>query len=189
MEGGAIICPDERTKTHIDHLKNFGFVGETTVVASGINGKMNEMQAALGLLQLKHIDHALQRRAKIDRQYRMALADVPGIQCVPRGTQQADNHAYFPIRVLAGYPLSREQLYERLREKGILARRYFFPLIADFPMYRGLASAAPEQLPVARQVSQEILCLPIFPELTENEIARITSIIGHIAYRSSNAKE
>ena len=177
MEGGAIVCPDEKTKRHIDHLKNFGFVGEATVVASGINGKMNEMQAALGLLQLNHIDHALQSRAKIDRLYRQALADIEGIQCLPRGAQMADNHAYFPIVVGPAYPLSRDELYERLREQGVFARRYFYPLISEYPMYRGLPSASPENLPNACRAAQQVLCLPIFPEMTDAEQAGVIELI------------
>lgn len=178
MEGGAIVCPDERTKTHIDHLKNFGFVGETTVVASGINGKMNEMQAALGLLQLKHIDQALERRAKIDRTYRQALADVPGIHCIPRGVQKVDNYSYFPILINDDYPLSRNKLYERLRTGGIFARKYFYPLIADYPMYRGLESAKKNRIPIATEAAERVLCLPIYPGLSIQETEAITKMIS-----------
>ena len=140
-EGGAIICPDAKRKRHIDHLKNVGFVGETTVVASGINGKMNEMQAALGLLQLKHIDHALARRAEIAARYRKAIETLPGLACVPDAGQRTVNHAYFPILVGDDFPLSRDALYDRLKANGINGRRYFYPLISEFPMYRGLNGA------------------------------------------------
>ena len=173
FEGGAIICPDAKTKQHIDHLKNFGFVGETTVVASGINGKMQEFSAALGLLQLKYVDAALARRREIDTFYRKQLANVPGITCAPRAGQQADNYAYFPILVDPEYPLSRDALYEKLREQGIYGRRYFYPLISEFPMYRGLPSARRDHLPVASKVAEQVICLPIYPDLSLDDQDRI----------------
>ncbi len=177
FEGGAIICPDARTKQRIDHLKNFGFVNETTVVAPGINGKMNEVCAAFGLLQLKHIDRALAHRARIDSLYRELLAGVPGIDCpAPSGAAQS-NHAYFPVMVGDGYPLSRDELYQLMRDQNILVRRYFYPLISEFPMYRGLPSATPSNLPNAQAAARRVLCLPIHPELAESDVARICSLV------------
>ena len=125
FEGGAIICPDAKTKRHIDNLKNFGLAGETRVVDTGINGKMNEMQAALGLLQLQHIDHALARRAEIVARYRDAIDSIEGLSYVPDAGQQVANHAYFPILVADDYPLSRDSLYDTLKSNGINSRRYF----------------------------------------------------------------
>lgn len=177
FEGGAIVCPDAKTKQRIDHLKNFGFVDETTVVASGINGKMSEINAAFGLLQLKYIDDALARRAQIDAAYREQLANVPGIRCVPRGDEKVANHSYFPILVEPDYPLSRDALYQKLRDHDIYARRYFYPLISDFPMYRGLPSANRSNLPVATNAASKVLCLPIFPALTDIQLDRIVSLI------------
>jgi dTDP-4-amino-4,6-dideoxygalactose transaminase len=177
FEGGAIVCPDAKTKQRIDHLKNFGFVDETTVVAPGINGKMSEINAAFGLLQLQHIGEALQRRAEIAAVYRQALASVPGIRPLPEGAQAVANHAYFPVLVDSHFPLSRDQLYQHLRDHNIYARRYFYPLISDFPMYRGLPSADPANLPVARRASEQVLCLPIYPALTAPEQARVLSVI------------
>lgn len=177
FEGGAIVCPDAKTKQHIDNLKNFGFVNETTVVASGINGKMSEFNAALGLLQLKYVDQALARRREIDLTYRASLADVAGIHCVERGPQTHDNHAYFPILVGPEYTISRDELYERLREHGIYARRYFYPLIADFPMYRGGASAQHENIPVAFDIASKVICLPIYSELQKNDLDIIIDTI------------
>ncbi len=179
FEGGAIICPDARTYRRIGHLKNFGFVDETTVVAPGINGKMSEVNAAFGLLQLRYIDDALARRAQIDRMYRERLCGLRGIGCMPpRDTQARANHAYFPILVGPEFPLGRDALYQYLRDNGIHARRYFYPLISDFPMYRGLPSAAPERLPVARSASQRILCLPIYPDLTEAQVEYICDLVA-----------
>jgi dTDP-4-amino-4,6-dideoxygalactose transaminase len=165
FEGGAIICPDAKTKQRIDQLKNFGFVDEVTVVAPGINGKMSELNAAFGLLQLKGIDEDLQKRKVIDSNYRTGLADVKGIHCLTDAGEQVANYSYFPILVKSDYPLDRDALYQKLKDNGIYARRYFYPLISDFPMYRGLPSATHKNLPVAKKVANEVICLPIFPEL------------------------
>lgn len=178
FEGGAIVCPDAKTKQHIDNLKNFGFVNETTVVAAGINGKMSEFSAALGLLQLKYVDQALARRRTIDRTYRQRLRNVPGIRCVERGEQTRDNHAYFPILVEPEYALSRDALYEHLRENGIHGRRYFYPLISEFPMYRGLHSAQLANLPVAAAIAEQAICLPIYPDLAEPDQQRLCELIS-----------
>ncbi len=177
FEGGAIVCPDAKTKLRIDHLKNFGFVDEVTVVAPGINGKMSEFNAALGLLQLKGIDEALQKRKAIDARYRKGLAGVKGIHCLLDVGEKAANYAYFPILVRPEYPLNREELYQKLRDNGIYARRYFYPLISDFPMYRGLPSAAQSNLPVAKKASDQVICLPIYPALDAEDQAKIISII------------
>ncbi|CDN58640.1 dTDP-4-amino-4,6-dideoxy-D-glucose aminotransferase VioA [Burkholderia cenocepacia] len=178
FEGGAIICPDAKTKQRIDHLKNFGFVDEVTVVASGINGKMSEVNAAFGLLQLQHIDDALARRQEIDARYRELLRDIPGIRCLPDAGEIAANYAYFPILVEPEYSLSRDALYTQFRNRDIYVRRYFHPLISDFPMYRGLPSASRANLPVAADASMKVLCLPIYPALTEYDLRRIVGVIA-----------
>ncbi|KDB10599.1 DegT/DnrJ/EryC1/StrS aminotransferase [Burkholderia sp. lig30] len=178
FEGGAIICPDAKTKQRIDHLKNFGYVDEVTVVAPGINGKMSEINAAFGLLQLRHIDEALARRKAIDTLYRTMLRDIPGIRCLPDAGEKVANYAYFPILVEADYPLSRDALYQKFRDNDIYARRYFYPLISDFPMYRGLPSADRSNLPVAASAALKVLCLPIYPALSTSELERIVGIIA-----------
>ncbi len=180
FEGGAIVCPDSKTKDRIDDLKNFGFHDEVTVVAPGINAKMNEVQAAFGLLQLKYINEAIDRRRKIDAQYREHLSSVRGIFCPLLPTDTIYNYAYFPILVEKGYPLSREAVYEKLRQNGIYSRRYFYPLISDFPMYRGLPTAHRENLSVATEVSANVLCLPIYPALNLEDQQRIINIIQEI---------
>ncbi len=178
FEGGAIICPDAKTKLRIDHLKNFGIVDDATVVAPGINGKMNEVSAAFGLLQLQYIEQLLEKRALIDQQYRALLKDVPGIYCIPQTAKQKRNHAYFPILVQDPYPLSRDELHFRLKDIGIHGRRYFYPLISDFPMYRGLLSARKDNLPVASQAARQVLCLPIYPDLELSAVDHICSFIA-----------
>lgn len=178
FEGGAIICPDAKTKRRIDDLKNFGYNGEVTVVAPGINAKMNELQAAFGLLQLKHIDQAIQRRKAIDAQYRKLLSNVEGISCTPVSTDTIYNYAYFPILVGKEYTITRDELNDKLRRYGIFPRRYFYPLISEFPMYRGLPSAAPSNLPIAKATADRVLCLPIYPALEHDSVMRIASIIA-----------
>jgi dTDP-4-amino-4,6-dideoxygalactose transaminase len=177
FEGGAIISPDAKTKQRIDHLKNFGFVDEVTVVAPGINGKMSEINAAFGLLQLKYIDAALSRRKEIDGAYRAQLADVKGIHCLNGALQSDANHSYFPILVQQDYPLSRDALYQKLKDNNIYARRYFYPLISEFPMYRGMPSAHRENLPVATVAAQKVLCLPIYPALTQQDQQRVIDLV------------
>lgn len=178
FEGGAIVCPDAAIKERIDRLKNFGIVDETTVVAPGINGKMSEINAAFGLLELKHIDGTLARRRAIDRLYRQLLAGVPGIVCPEAAPNGEDNCSYFPILVDERRPLDRDALYHRLREHQIYARRYFYPLISDFPMYRDLPSASPERLPEAGRMARTVLCLPIYPTLTDAEVTRIADLVA-----------
>ncbi len=177
FEGGAIICPDAKTKQRIDHLKNFGFVDEVTVVAPGINGKMSEINAAFGLLQLKHIDGALARRKEIDATYRQQLVGVKGIRCLNDAGEKLVNHAYFPILVQPDYTQSRDALYQKLKDHGIYARRYFYPLISDFPMYRSMPSAQHANLRVANDASSKVLCLPIYPALRPHEQQRVIDII------------
>ena len=177
FEGGAIVCPDGKTKQRIDHLKNFGFVNEVTVVAPGINGKMSEFNAALGLLQLKYYDQAIARRDKIDATYREKLAGVRGIRCLEYADRDSTNFAYFPILVEPDYPVSRDDLYKRLKDQNVNPRRYFYPLISDFPMYRGLPSAHRENLPVASRVAGQVLCLPMYPALRSNDLSRIIDVV------------
>ena len=177
FEGGAIVCPDAKTKQRIDHLKNFGFVDEVTVVAPGINGKMSEWSAALGLLQLKYFDGAIARRKEIDAAYRKRLRGVSGVRCLPLA-EGSSNYAYFPILVESDYPVSRDALYRELRDHDIHPRRYFYPLISDFPMYRGLPSANRNNLPVASRIAEQVLCLPMYPALREAELERIVRIIA-----------
>ena len=173
FEGGALVSRDAKMKERIGFLKNFGFADETIVVAPGINGKLNEVQAAFGLLQLKYVDRALAARDRVARRYRDAFAGVKGLRYLADVAEATSNNAYFPIFVGTGFPLTRDELYDRLRASGIYARRYFYPLISDMPMYRGLPSATATNLPVAKRVADEVLCLPIYPDLSAPEQERI----------------
>jgi dTDP-4-amino-4,6-dideoxygalactose transaminase len=178
FEGGAIVCHDESTKKRIDFLKNFGFAGETTVVAPGINAKMNEFQAAIGLLQLKYVDSSIQRRRQIAQYYRERLRDIYGIVCLDDLPGVKHCYQYFPILIkMAQYGKTRHEVYEGLKQYGIFSRRYFYPLISQFPVYRGLESAQPGKLPVAESTTEEVLCLPIYPDLSIDEVEYITEKI------------
>ena len=177
FEGGAIVCRDAKTKQHVDHLKNFGFVNETTVVEAGINGKMSEVNAAFGMLQLRHIQASLARRRQVDAAYRAALTGVPGIRLLKGADELEINYSYFPMLVEPDYPTSRDALYEKLRSQGIFARRYFYPLIANFPMYKDMASARPENLQQANAAANKVLCLPIYSALSLQDVTRIVNIV------------
>lgn len=180
FEGGAIVCHSAEMKEHIDRLKNFGITDEVTVCELGINGKMSEINAALGLLQLKYIDGVIQRRGEISRLYRDLLSRTAGIECLNLSGSVRQNFAYFPIIVRAEYPLTRDGLHEKLRQQNVYARKYFYPLISQFSMYRMLASAHPQNLPIATDIAQRVLCLPIYPELSYEDVEVISRIISMI---------
>ncbi|MDH6524788.1 DegT/DnrJ/EryC1/StrS family aminotransferase [Polynucleobacter sphagniphilus] len=169
FEGGAIISPDLQTKTRIDQLKNFGFTDEITVIEAGINGKMSEVNAAFGLLQLKYVNEAIELRKNIDHTYRQSLSAVSGIECIHAPYHVVGNYSYFPVLVTPQFPLSRDALYEKLKTYGVFTRRYFYPLISSFPMYKNFPSANPENLTVSTDVANKILCLPIYPDLTPEQ--------------------
>lgn len=178
FEGGAIISHDEKTKRHIDDLKNFGFRGETTVVAPGINAKMNEVQAAMGLLQLKYINQNVEKRRLITLKYRELLANIPGIRFMKDMPGVKHCYPYFPVFVdEAEYGMSRDALYEKLKTHDIYGRRYFYPLISQFPTYRNLDSALPGKMPVAEKITGQVICLPLFPELTSDQQIVIVDLL------------
>jgi dTDP-4-amino-4,6-dideoxygalactose transaminase len=178
FEGGAIVSRSPEMKQYIDKLKNFGHDGETRVVETGINGKMSEINCAFGLLQLKHFDAAIARRGQIDRAYRLGLADVPGIKCIDNTSEETSNYSYFPVLVGPEFPMQRDALYDYLKANGVHPRRYFYPLITEFPMYSGFPSARRELLPVASAAADQILCLPIYPDLAEESVERIVGLIA-----------
>jgi dTDP-4-amino-4,6-dideoxygalactose transaminase len=177
FEGGAIVSQDSVAKLKIDQLKNFGFVDEITVVEAGINGKMSEFNCAVGLLQLQHMAHILTQRERIASFYRSALAEVEGVRCLPELPHVVGNNSYFPIIIEKDYPITRDALYGKFRERNIFVRRYFYPLISEFPMYRTFASASASNLPVATDMARRILCLPIYPDLTESDQHRVVRTI------------
>lgn len=178
FEGGAIVCHDEKTKIRVDQLKNFGFIDEITVAAPGINAKMNELQAAFGLLQLKYIEQAVDKRKQIAELYRNKLLGVKGISVMQDIENIHHTYSYFPILIDdSKYNLSRDQLYEQFKNCGVYTRRYFYPLISNFPTYKGLPSSSIANLPVANSIAAKVLCLPIYPDLSQEDVIKICNFI------------
>jgi dTDP-4-amino-4,6-dideoxygalactose transaminase len=178
IEGGAIVCHDEKTKKRIDYLKNFGFADEVTVVSPGINAKMNEIQAAYGILQLKYIDENIAKRREISCHYKKNFENVNGIKLIPEQKNVKLCYAYFPIFIDSlKFGKTRDEVYEDLKKSNIFGRRYFYPLITHFSTYGGLSSASAENLPVAEKATREVLCLPIYPELTIENVNNIIKIV------------
>ena len=177
VEGGAMVMHDAKTKKRIDYLKNFGFAGETEVVGPGINSKMDEIRSAYGLLNLKQVNVAIEARHQVAIKYREVLRNVEGIEFWDDLPGVKHNYSYFPIFVDSSYGMTRDQLYFKMKEQGILGRRYFYPLISEFSTYRGLPSASKENLPVATKMANEVICLPMHHALTDADIDRILNCI------------
>lgn len=178
LEGGAMVMHDEATKKRIDFLKNFGFAGETEVVAPGINSKMDEVRAAYGLVNLKQVDEAIEKRHQVAIKYREALRNVPGIRFFDDMPGVRHNYSYFPIFINAEeYGMTRDELYFKMREANVLGRRYFYPLISTFSTYRSLPSAGAENLPVATKVANEVICLPMHHQLSDEDINRVLELV------------
>ncbi len=174
VEGGALICHDAETKKQIDFLKNFGFNGETEVVAPGINSKMDEIRSAYGLLNLKQVDAAIEARHKVADYYRRALRQVRGVKVFDDTPGVRHNYSYFPILIDAEeYGMTRDELYFKMRDDNVLGRRYFYPLISTFDTYKNLESATPDNLPVATRIADEVICLPMYYGLTEEDLERV----------------
>lgn len=174
LEGGALVVHDEATKKRIDQLKNFGFAGETEVVAPGINSKVDEVRCAYGLLNLRQVDQAIAKRQKVAQKYREALRNVSGIRFFDDMFGVRHNYSYFPVFINEDeFGMSRDELYFKMKEANVLGRRYFYPLISTFSTYRGLPSAAPENLPVATKIANEVICLPMHHALSGNDIERV----------------
>lgn len=176
FEGGAIVSPDAATKQRIDRLRNFGFVDEVTVNEAGINAKMSEVHAAFGLLQLRHVDAALAAREHVAQRYREGLSGVAGA-ALRAAARCADEQRLLPDPCRPGIPEARDALYQRLRDAGIHVRRYFYPLASSFPMYADLPTADAAHLPVAHRAANEVLCLPIYPALNDDTIARVLTLV------------
>lgn len=184
IEGGALICRSKEMKEHIDNLKNFGFRGETTVVAPGINSKMDEMRAAYGLLNLKQVDAAIEARRQVAIRYREALRGVEGITFFDDMPGVRHNYSYFPIFVdEEKYGMSRDALYEKMKTQNVLGRRYFYPLISTFSPYDKYASATPANLPNAHKLADSVICLPMHHALSEEDIEEVIRCVGTPKYK------
>lgn len=178
IEGGALITHDEKTKKRIDYLKNFGIANEVTVVGPGINSKMDEMRSAYGLLNLKQVDAAIEARHQVAIKYREALRDVEGITFFDDMPGVKHNYSYFPIFVDAvKYGMTRDELYFKMKSANVLGRRYFYPLISEFSTYRGLESAAPDNLPNAHKMADSVICLPMHHLLSDEDVQRVLECV------------
>ena len=178
LEGGALVMHDAETKKRVDYLKNFGFAGETEVVAPGINSKVDEVRAAYGILNLRQVDAAIEARHQVAVKYREALRPVEGITFMDDMPGVKHNYSYFPIFIDAEkYGMTRDELYEKMRSHNVLGRRYFYPLISTFSTYRGLESAAPKNLPNAHKMADSVICLPMHHELSAEDIHRVLELI------------
>lgn len=177
FEGGAIVCPTAEMKKRIDSSKNFGYQDEMTINHLGLNGKLSEINAAFGLVQLKYVDDAIEKRRRIDAFYRESLSDVNGIKCLKYPDNTENNFSYFPILVQGNYSFTRDELHQALAARNIIARRYFYPLISDFKYYSNSKSAAAENLPIAKNIANRVLCLPIYPNLDLSIQKEIISVI------------
>ncbi len=178
LEGGALVVHDEATKKRIDYLKNFGFAGETEVIAPGINSKMDEVRSAYGLLNLKQVDSAIEKRHQVAIKYREALRNVPGVRFFDDMPGVRHNYSYFPIFINAEkFGKTRDQLYFEMKEQNVLGRRYFYPLISSFSTYRGLPSSGAENLPIATRIANEVICLPMHHDLSPEDIERTLNCI------------
>ncbi|MBQ3766765.1 MAG: DegT/DnrJ/EryC1/StrS family aminotransferase [Bacteroidales bacterium] len=178
IEGGAMVMHDAETKKRIDFLKNFGFANEVEVVGPGINSKMDEIRSAYGLLNLKQVDAAIEARHQVAIRYREALRNVEGITFFDDMPGVRHNYSYFPIFVDGDkYGMTRDELYFKMKENGVLGRRYFYPLISTFSTYRGLPSATPENLPKAHRMADSVICLPMHHALSEEDVNKVISLI------------
>lgn len=178
IEGGALVMHDEQTKMRIDYLKNFGFANETTVVAPGINSKMDEVRAAFGLLNLRQVDAAIEARRHVAQRYREALRDVDGLTFFDDMPGVRHNYSYFPVFIDAEkFGMTRDELYFKMKDANVLGRRYFYPLISDFSTYRGLPSATPQNLPVATRIAKQVICLPMHHNLSTDDVTKVISQI------------
>lgn len=181
IEGGAIVSHTPEMKHHIDNLKNFGFRGETVVEEPGINAKLNEVQAAYGLLQLKYVDDFIKRRKEISYLYRKLLKDTIGIFYLDDMENVQHAYSYFPIFVdKEKYGINRDELYERLKSQNIFTRRYFYPLISEFEPYRYLDSTKFDNLLLAHKIAEQVLCLPLYVSLSDLGVEGICKLINSI---------
>lgn len=178
IEGGAIVCHTPEMKARIDQLRNFGYDNEDEIQIVGINAKMNELQAAYGLVQLGHVETQIENRKKIYDLYHQGLSDLAGIQLPTIPKDLRYNYTYFPILIdERKYGLSREAIFNRLKSKGIYSRKYFYPLISNLGDYVDLPSASPENLPIANRTARQVLCLPIFEDLSREALLNIVETI------------
>ena len=180
-EGGAVISHSPPDCERIDFMKNFGIADEETVIGPGINGKMNELQAAFGLLQLEGVETEIASRKTLTQLYRQKLGAVPGIRVQQDLPGVRHNYGYFPVIVdPQTYGMTRDDLWASLREFNVVTRKYFHPLCSHYPSYASRPSSRPENLPVAERIAASVLCLPLYGTLSESSVETISTIIAEL---------
>lgn len=176
FEGGAIVSNDQDLANRISRLRNFGYHhGE--IEECGTNGKMNEAQAAMGLLMLDHLDEIIRKRKHWYDAYCQLLSETEGLKLPLVHEGLSYNYSYFPLMIGAHFPLTRDELYEAFIHADIYPRKYFHPLITDFPFYRGCRIISKHRVPNARRVADSVLCLPLYPDLSESDVGRVVDVI------------
>jgi dTDP-4-amino-4,6-dideoxygalactose transaminase len=182
FEGGAVVCKDYAVKKRMDTLRNHGIADEVTIEVPGLNAKMNEVQAAMGLLQLKDVDKRIQKLEALANLYRGLLGECPGLSLGHDMPGVRHNYSYFPVLIdEAEFGMTRDSVYHELKKQGIYSRRYFYPLISDLPTYRHLPSANKSNLSNAQLISGQILCLPIYADLEASMVERICDSIATLS--------
>jgi len=180
FEGGAVVTKNENLYNKIAQLKNFGFHSDGDIVTLGTNGKMNEAQAAMGLALIPYIDEIITKRKQRFNLYIEYLKNIPGIKLLSIPDDVEYNYAYFPILIQQDYPLTRDELFYKFQENNIYPRKYFYPLITDFSLYKGYNIISKHKIPNARKIADSVICLPLYPDLTEDDVSRVCEVIKKV---------
>ena len=181
FEGGAITTANENLKNKIDQLRNFGFQSDGDVIALGTNGKMNEAQAAMGLALIPYIDEIITKRKQRFNLYIEYLKNIPGIKLLSIPDDVEYNYAYFPILIQQDFPLTRDELFNKFQENNIYPRKYFYPLITNFSLYKNYNIISKHKIANAQKIADSVLCLPLYPDLTEDDVSRVCDVIKKIS--------
>ena len=177
FEGGAVVCQDIAIKNKIDQLRNFGYEAGVDIVTLGTNGKMNEVQAAMGLALIPYLEEIISKRKHWFNFYVEQLSEIQGIKLMSIPPDLDYNYSYFPILVKSGFPLTRDELFICFQEENIFPRKYFYPLITDFSLYKGYKILSKHKIPNARKIADSVICLPLYPDLTEDDVSRVCEVI------------
>ncbi len=178
FEGGAIVCHDDATKTYIDTLKNNGLDRDFQLTGYGVNGKLNEMQSAFGLCQLKYVDDIIAMRKAVTLKYRELLSDIKGLKMLPDREGVKLNYSYFPVLIdPEEFGAGRDELHDYLKNRNIVTRKYFSPLVSDSPEFKMYKTVG---LPVAEKIANSILCLPLFHDISDDQIKTVVHAIGQL---------
>ena len=187
FEGGAVVCQDIAIKNKIDQLRNFGYEAGVDIVTLGTNGKMNEVQAAMGLALIPYLEEIISKRKHWFNFYVEQLSEIQGIKLMITPPDLDYNYSYFPILVKSGFPLTRDELFICFQEENIFPRKYFYPLITDFSLYKGYKILSKHKIPNARKIADSVICLPLYPDLNEDDVSRVCEVIKNAESRAQRA--